>query len=266
MGNRIVTILAFLLFVASSFLIGASFSPTGAREAGSPVTSKSNLPLEDGKPLPVADVVERVKPAVVLISVQSKPNSEFSWHPTITDSGTGLIFDPAGYIITNDHVIASKGNSEITVTLLDKRKFTAQVIGRDQTKDLAVIKIQSDNLPVANFGNSDEVRVGDWVIAIGNALDLDGGPSATMGIVSALDRSINSEGQGKLFHLIQTDASINPGNSGGPLVGLDGAVIGINAAVAQDAQGIGFAIPGNVVRSMANEAISKSGAKDLLAR
>ncbi len=159
--------------------------------------------------------------------------------------------DPDGYIVTNFHVI--KDARDITVNLPDGRTFKGEVVGQDQLSDLAVMKINAQGLPTAPFGDSRSLRVGDWVIALGNALNLKGGPTVTVGIVSARGRTVETD-YGSLYDLIQTDAAINDGNSGGPLVNLEGQVVGINSAMLRQAQGIGFAISSNsampIIRSL----------------
>ena len=154
--------------------------------------------------------------------------------------GSGFIVDSNGIILTNAHVV--KGADTVTVTLKDGRSFKGEVRGIDEPSDLAVVKINGQNLPVAPLGNSSEVRVGDWAIAVGNPLGLDN--TVTLGIVSTLNRSSAQVGiPDKRLDFIQTDAAINPGNSGGPLLNELGEVIGINTAIRADGQGIGFAIP-----------------------
>jgi S1-C subfamily serine protease len=161
-------------------------------------------------------------------------------------AGSGFILSPDGVIVTNNHVV--EGASTITVTLADGRKLDARVLGRDPNADLAVLKIDATGLPAVKIGSSSALVVGDSVVAIGNALALDGGPTVTQGIVSALDRTISAGDQTgggnteTLRHVLQTDAAINPGNSGGPLLNAAGEVVGINTAVAGDAQNIGFAL------------------------
>ena len=155
-------------------------------------------------------------------------------------SGSGFIINSSGQILTNSHVI--KGVDKVTVTLKDGRQFQGEVRGSDDPSDLAVIKINGNNLPVAPLGNSSEVQVGDWAIAVGNPLGLDN--TVTLGIVSTLNRPSSQVGiPDKRLDFIQTDAAINPGNSGGPLLNAQGEVIGINTAIRADGQGIGFAIP-----------------------
>jgi S1-C subfamily serine protease len=181
------------------------------------------------------------------------PGSIYPHRSQTLASGSGLIVRSNGYVITNNHLV--RPGNEMKVTLSDQRTFTAKLIGRDLFTDLAVLKIEANNLPVMPFGDSKLVRPGEWAIAIGNPLGFD--HTVTLGIVSAINRSLadlNSH-----VDLIQTDAAINPGNSGGPLLNIDGEVIGINSAIRSDAQNIGFAIPVDVVQEVANSLI-KTGA------
>lgn len=168
-----------------------------------------------------------------------------------TGSGSGLVIKSDGFILTNNHVIQSA--DDIIVTLSDKRKFKAKVIGRDAFTDLALLKIDAKGLPAAKLGSSQNIRPGDWAIAIGSPLGLD--HTVTLGIVSALGRSLSEISSLNNVELIQTDAAINPGNSGGPLLNIHGQVIGINTAIRQDGQNIGFAIPVDVFRGVAEDLI-----------
>ncbi|MFQ5802755.1 MAG: DegQ family serine endoprotease, partial [Candidatus Methylomirabilales bacterium] len=159
-------------------------------------------------------------------------------------AGSGVIISRDGYIVTNNHVV--EGTKDVTVTLADKQEYKARIVGRDPKTDLALLKIDAtEPLPVAAMGNSDDLNVGDWVIAIGNPFGLSN--TVTAGIVSAKGRII---GAGPYDDFIQTDASINPGNSGGPLFNLRGNVVGINTAINPMGQGIGFAIPVNMVKPL----------------
>src|SRR5688500_2605611 len=172
-------------------------------------------------------------------------------------SGSGFIISRDGYIITNNHVVEDA--SQVTVTLTDKREFDARVVGRDPNTDVAVLKVDGDNLPVARFGDSSDLQIGDWVLALGYRMQL--GETVTAGIVSAMGRSLgiierNEQSQNPLEHFIQTDAAINPGNSGGPLVNLKGEVIGINTAIASQTgtyNGYGFAVPVTLARRVADD-------------
>ncbi|GFO70388.1 peptidase [Geomonas limicola] len=162
--------------------------------------------------------------------------------------GSGFIIDRDGYIVTNNHVVDKA--DDIKVKLSDGREFKARVVGRDTKTDLALIKISSPfkNLPVLPLGDSDKMRVGDWVLAVGNPFGLE--HTVTQGIISATGRVI---GSGPYDNFLQTDAPINPGNSGGPLINMQGEVIGINTAIIQGGQGIGFAIPSNLARSVSDQ-------------
>ena len=161
--------------------------------------------------------------------------------------GSGFIITDDGYIVTNNHVVDNADTIE--VVLKDERKFEAEIIGRDQTTDLALIKIKSgSNLPAVKLGDSSQLKVGQWVVAIGNPFGLEN--TVTAGIVSAKGRVI---GSGPYDDFIQTDASINPGNSGGPLININGEVVGINTAIVASGQGIGFAIPINMAKGVINQ-------------
>jgi putative serine protease PepD len=194
----------------------------------------SVIPPSQG--LNVKAILAKVEPAVVDISARG---------PQGLGQGTGIVVDAAkGLILTNAHVIES--GTQITVTSpTDKQARSATVVGADPDHDVAVVKVDPSGLVAAELGNSGDAQVGDDVVAIGNALGLRGDPSVTRGIVSGLGRSV-----GQLTGMIQTDAAINPGNSGGPLVNAQGQVIGINTAIAGQAQNIGFAIPIDTARSI----------------
>ncbi|MGE3961377.1 MAG: S1C family serine protease [Dehalococcoidia bacterium] len=178
--------------------------------------------------------------------------------------GSGVVIDDEGHILTNHHVIA--GAASVVVRFTDGREFDAEVVGTDPRTDLAVLRIEGEDLPVAALGASGELVVGEWVVAIGNALGLVGGPTVTVGVVSAVGRTVQEPptqgGQGAfLFDVIQTDAAINPGNSGGPLLNLEGEVIGINTLGAGNAgsvpvQGISFAIAIDTALPLAEEMIA----------
>jgi serine protease Do len=235
-------------------------------------------PSSDNLLTAVRTVSQRVKPAVVQITNQQKVQTSQFNQPFVVPAGvgSGVIYDSQGHILTNSHVI--EGAEQILVSLPDKRSFPGKVVGADPQTDLAVLQIHGDNLPVAQLGDSGQLQVGDWVVAIGNALALPGGPTVTQGVVSALGRTVQepgaqpgggpappgSESQSAgpfLFDVIQTDAPINPGNSGGPLVNLQGQVVGINTLVAGvaepgvQAQGIGFAISIATARPIADQLV-----------
>lgn len=201
----------------------------------------------------IADLVDSVAPAVVSIVTQVDQRSFFGTTRT-TGSGSGVIFNENGYILTNNHVVEDA--AAISVTLFDGRELDAKLIGRDSRTDLAVIRIDEENLSVASLGDAAQMRVGEWVVAIGNALGIPGAPTITVGVVSAKGRFLDTS-DGTLSGLIQTDASINPGNSGGPLISMKGEVIGINTAVwrGDDAENIGFAVSTETAKPVADQLI-----------
>jgi len=200
----------------------------------------------------IAAIVEEVGRSVVGVgSVRLIYDILFHPYP-VKGFGSGIIISRDGYIATNNHVIA--GGERIEVLMPDGDILEARVIGSDPLFDVAVLKVEADNLDPVRWGDPGKLRVGYLVLAIGRSLGLPGEPTVTLGIVSALHRNISSE-HISLQDLIQTDAAINPGNSGGPLVNLDGEVIGMNTAIIPFAQGIGFAIPSDRVRMAAEEII-----------
>ena len=204
----------------------------------------------------LASVIAKVRPSVVAINTKVLGMNIFGGSFTQEGAGSGWVLDSSGLIVTNNHVV--EGAKVITVTLEDGRNFSADTVRTDTVSDLAVLKITADNLPKAlKVGDSSVMRVGDWVIAIGNSLGQ--GISATKGIVSAKGVSISADNGETLYDLIQTDAAINPGNSGGPLVNLAGEVIGINSIkVARvGVEGMGYAISSQVAVPIINELINK---------
>ena len=218
----------------------------------------------------VANAVQRVGPAVVRLDTERTVSTGFDTDPFFEDpffrrffgddffqqipreyrqqgQGSGFIVDASGIVLTNAHVVS--GADSVNVTLKDGRTFQGEVRGVDEPSDLAVVIIDGEDLPVAPLGNSSEVEVGDWAIAVGNPLGLDN--TVTLGIISTLNRSSAQVGiPDKRLDFIQTDAAINPGNSGGPLLNQAGEVIGINTAIRPDAEGIGFAIPIDVAKEI----------------
>ncbi|KAF3888953.1 MULTISPECIES: HhoA/HhoB/HtrA family serine endopeptidase [Nostocales] len=181
--------------------------------------------------------------------VPSRPSQE-----TVQGVGSGFIMNPNGEILTNAHVVNEADT--VTVTLKDGRTFKGQVVGSDPVTDVAVVRIKANNLPTIPLGNSEQLKPGEWAIAIGNPLGLDN--TVTEGIISATGRSSSQVGvPTERVNFIQTDAAINPGNSGGPLLNAQGQAIGMNTAIIQNAQGLGFAIPINTAKHIANQLIAK---------
>ncbi|MEM1581071.1 MAG: trypsin-like peptidase domain-containing protein [Candidatus Bathyarchaeia archaeon] len=198
----------------------------------------------------IIEMIDRASKSVVNINTLRVFHDFFYQVVPVEGIGSGFIFDERGYILTNYHVV--EGAEKIAVTLTDGRVFEAKLIGAYKGLDVAILKINADKLVVAKLGDSDKLRVGQRVFAIGNPFGLAGGPTVTSGVISALKRTIHSE-RGVFRDLVQTDAAINPGNSGGPLVNVDGEVVAINTAIIPFAQGIGFAIPINAAKEVANE-------------
>ncbi len=200
----------------------------------------------------VIGVAGKVKPATVLVQnlavVPRDLARAFGSGEIPRGIGTGFIYDDAGYIITNHHVVEGAQRLQVVLPPPDNRKLDARLLGADPQTDLALIKVDGEKLPTVPLGESGSVQVGQWVVAIGNALGLPGGPTVTAGVISALGRDVPFPGPQPqapgqvLYGLMQTDAAINPGNSGGPLVNLNGDVVGVNTAGAADANAIGFAV------------------------
>ncbi|AFY60160.1 trypsin-like peptidase domain-containing protein [Synechococcus sp. PCC 6312] len=213
----------------------------------------------------IADIVAKTSPAIVSIDT-SRTTATNPFNPQApspeqtTGKGSGFIFSSDGKIITNAHVVA--GSEKVLVTLPDGQTFPGQVLGADPLTDIAVVQIAAKNLPTLPVGNSDQLMPGQWAIAIGNPLGLSN--TVTAGIISAMGRSSDQIGAAdQRVSYIQTDAAINPGNSGGPLLNQEGAVVGVNTAIIQGAQGLGFAIPINTAKRIAEQIIATGQARHL---
>ena len=203
----------------------------------------------------VLDIVERVSKSVVNISTIRLVYSMFYQMVPVKGVGSGTIIGEEGYVLTNNHVIQDA--ERMNVTLWDGKVLKAKLEGSCTAHDTAVVKMEKKgDFTVAEIGDSDKLRVGQRVYAIGNPFGLSGGPTVTSGVISAVKRTIDSE-RGLLENLVQTDAAINPGNSGGPLVDLEGKVVAINTAIVPFAQGIGFAIPINSAKQCSDEIVEK---------
>jgi serine protease Do len=251
--------------VMSPWSIGTSYA--GTEKPSIPTQSVAELqPMAS----PFAPLAKRLTPTVVNVKVSKvekagfpmrqmpgNPFGEFFNHPqlpqnrTVQGAGSGVIISEDGTVLTNNHVV--EGAKDVEVILADQRQIKAKVVGQDPKTDLAVLKIDAGkNLPAAHMGDSAQLQVGDWVLAIGNPFGLN--HTVTSGIVSAKGRVI---GAGPYDDFIQTDASINPGNSGGPLFNMKGEVVGINTAILSDGHGIGFAIPINTAKPLIPQLVSK---------
>jgi serine protease Do len=211
-------------------------TPINANWTASAVTAPSQKPQ-----ISIPDIVKKIARSVVAVHTDTITYDIFLQPVPAQGVGTGTIIDAKGFILTNNHVVENA--KSIKVILYNGKSYDAARVARDPLTDLAVVQISPDmDLQVAELGSSRDLQVGESVVAVGNALALEGGPTVTAGIVSYIGRSIVVSGDVILHDLIQTDAAINPGNSGGPLLNLEGQVVGINTATAANAQNIGFAI------------------------
>lgn len=267
--------LTFSLLLAMSMLFsgcggdsGKAAAPDANKKPAAPATEQAaqknaekkaeeiDKKMSGARNTPIVQAAKKVGPTVVGITNKAYVRDFFNRVQLAERGyGSGVIYDKSGLIVTNNHVV--DGASEIIVSLADGRSAQGKVLGTDSATDLAVVKIDLDNLPVAEFGDSSTVQVGEPAIAIGNPLGMEFRGSVTVGIISALNRSV--EIGEKKFTLFQTDAAINPGNSGGALVNADGEIIGINSAKigVSNVEGMGFAIPINNVKPIIKELAAK---------
>jgi serine protease Do len=268
-GVKMLSLVAVSLFTAG-LAVSSGLNWTSQSMAQNHAALSQSVGNQSGMTSPFTTLAKELTPAVVNIRVNKiektshpfpnmpeGPFGGFFNHPQTPDNrpvqgaGSGVVINADGTILTNNHVV--EGAKEVTVTLADKRELKAEIVGRDPKTDLAVLKIDAGkNLPFANLGNSDQLQVGDWVMAVGNPFGLSS--TVTSGIVSAKGRVI---GAGPYDDFIQTDASINPGNSGGPLFNMQGEIVGINTAIISGGQGIGFAIPVNTAKPLIPQLVEK---------
>jgi S1-C subfamily serine protease len=211
----------------------------------------------------VSAVAKKAMPSVVGITTTTIEKDFFFGVRKGQGVGTGVIIDSRGYILTNSHVVNDGKTEEVKVLFYDGSTKNAEVLWNDLVLDLAVVKVNKTNLPVADLGNSDKIEVGEVAIAIGNPLGLAFERTVTAGIISGLNRSIPIDELNSIEGLIQTDASINPGNSGGPLLNSKGEVVGINTAKIQSGEGLGFAVPINIAKPIVDEFIEKGEFKNV---
>ncbi|MCH1462655.1 MAG: trypsin-like peptidase domain-containing protein [Candidatus Nanopelagicales bacterium] len=250
----------------AGYVVGQAVDSTSAATNAAPAPRPSTIPSDpipaDQMPESVSEMVSSVLPGVVSIAIENQDER---------GSGSGFVIRPDGYILTNNHVAAPAADGgSLRVFFENGDSADAEIVGRNSAYDLAVLKVDADDLPVVRLGDSDAVTVGDLAVAIGAPLGLQG--TVTAGIISSLDRPVTAGGQGEMAYInaLQTDAAINPGNSGGPLLNSAGQVIGVNSAIATLAPtftgdagsiGLGFAIPVNSARRIAEEIIATGDSK-----
>jgi putative serine protease PepD len=254
--RRSAALWAFTAFLLGAALVGAvlaAYAAGDSRDDKAAASTTTTAPLRAEGDLDIQKILDKARPSVVTIQTGG-PTSLFG------SAGTGVIISEDGLILTNAHVIEGAGGEDITVRFNDGTSARAKLVGASTGDDIALIQAEQTALTPAKLGSSANLLVGDPVVAIGNALNLGGDPSVTSGIVSAKDRQI-SDGSISLDNLIQTDAAINPGNSGGPLVNANGEVVGINTAIIQGAQNIGFSIAIDSVQELIDDL--KAGGGDL---
>ncbi|HEX9968935.1 MAG TPA: trypsin-like peptidase domain-containing protein [Acidimicrobiales bacterium] len=254
-GVALVAVVAAVVGALAGGGVAALVDDDDAGPAATVRVGNNSAPI--GEPRDIQGILAKVQPGVVSIRTAAFQGGDLFGTQPVRGAGTGMIISPAGDVLTNAHVV--NGATSIKVTLFGETEARdADLLGSNPASDVAVVRIRNaSNLPTVQLGDSSKIEVGDNVVAIGNALALPGGPSVTLGIVSAKDRSIDAQDV-QLASLIQTDAAINPGNSGGPLVNSDGEVIGMNTAIRGDAQNIGFAIAVNTVKPQL-DALKKGG-------
>lgn len=254
----------FLSLALVVFLAACGGGSDGTTPGTTPLPTAADGMPGDENALYAPEIVKELRPTVVHVLSEAATLDVFGQVTPTQGVGTGFVIDEEGHIVTNNHVITVDGDQpaqRITITLDDGRQFGASIVGRDAPTDLAVLQIDAESLTAAELGSSEALQVGDDVLAIGNALDLPGGPTVTKGVVSAKGRLIQQDGI-TIPDVIQTDASINPGNSGGPLVNKRGEVVGITTAVIRgQAEGIGLAISIDSARPIVEELI-ESGQVD----
>ena len=231
-------------------LAGGQLQPGGNGVSAQTVRPETDEDLLDAYSRAVVGVVDKVGPAVISIGVRKRTRSPRYGQE---GAGSGVIIAPDGFVLTNHHVV--EGAEDIQVRLTDGRGFSAHLVGSDPATDLAVVRAEASNLPTADLGDSDSLRVGQLVIAIGNPLGFQS--TVSTGVISALGRALRSQSGRLIENVIQTDVPLNPGNSGGPLVDSRGRVIGINTAMIFMAQGISFAVPVNTVKWVVGELVTR---------
>jgi len=244
-------------YIAPNYLYGKLIPmPDIYKQSPAPKTTVQNINITPSDEISaVQAVAKKAMSSVVGITI-IQVQRQFIWETEVEGIGSGVIVNSNGYILTNSHVVADGKAKSINVLFENGDTMDGRVLWNDSVLDIAIVKVNATGLPVADLGDSDLLEVGEIAVAIGNPLGLDFQRTVTAGVISGLNRSIRTEDGNVMENLIQTDASINPGNSGGPLLNSRGEVIGINTAKVQTGEGLGFAIPINIIKPIISEVIS----------
>lgn len=244
-------------YIAPNYLYGKLIPmPDIYKQGSASSTTVQNISISPSDEITaVQAVAKKAMSSVVGITI-IQVQRQFIWETEVEGLGSGVIVNSNGYILTNSHVVADGKAKSINVLFENGDTKEGKVLWSDSTLDIAIVKVDASGLPVADLGDSDSLEVGEIAVAIGNPLGLNFQRTVTAGVISGLNRSIRTQDGNVMENLIQTDASINPGNSGGPLLNSKGEVIGINTAKVQTGEGLGFAIPINVIKPIIDEVIS----------
>lgn len=244
-------------YVAPNYIYGKLIPmPDIYKQEAAPNSTVQNINITPSDEISAVEAVAKKAMSSVVGITIIQVQRQLIWETEVEGIGSGVIVNSNGYILTNSHVVADGKAKSINVLFENGDTMDGEVLWSDSTLDIAVVKVNATNLPVADLGDSDSLEVGEIAVAIGNPLGLEFQRTVTAGVISGLNRSIRTQDGNVMENLIQTDASINPGNSGGPLLNSKGEVIGINTAKVQTGEGLGFSIPINTIKPIINEVIN----------
>lgn len=249
------SLISYIIIALVASIIGGSISAYAFINLDSPIAEATPININTNDDISAVSAVADVAMDSVVGITTTQTRLTFFGEQDVSGSGSGVIIDKEGFILTNSHVVANGETKEINVLLNEEEQAPAELLWNDSILDLAILKVDKTNLPVASLGDSDDLQIGELAVAIGNPLGLDFQRTVTSGVISGLNRTITVDNN-VIENLIQTDASINPGNSGGPLLNSKGEVIGINTAKIQTGEGLGFSIPINDIKRIAEEVIA----------
>lgn len=254
MDNNKGRLISYIIIALVASIIGGLVGAYAFINVDSPVSDTTPININTNDDIRAVSAVADIAMDSVVGITTTQTRLSFFGEQDVSGTGSGVIIDSDGFILTNSHVVANGEANEISVLLNEEEQAPAELLWNDSILDLAILKIDKTNLPVATLGDSDDLQIGELAVAIGNPLGLDFQRTVTSGVISGLNRTITVDNN-VIENLIQTDASINPGNSGGPLLNSKGEVIGINTAKIQTGEGLGFSIPINDIKRIAEEVI-----------